>query len=466
MIVLREYQQRAEDELRSAYRAGKRAPLLVMPTGSGKTRLFSRIAQGAAAKGKRVLVQAHRIELVQQIADALADEGIEAQYAAAGFPPARHDAQVIVGNVMSVARRLEKLPKPDLLIQDEAHHSMAATYLKIYKHWSKAKMLGVTASPMRTDGRGLGAVYDHMVLGPTTGELIELGFLSPYRAFSWPDVDMAGATVERGEYTADAIKERMKPSVRGNAIDHYRQLADGKRAILFDYSVEESMATAAAFRDAGYAAFHFDGTTDTDVRKQVNRDFREGRIQVLCNVDLCGEGYDLPAIECVIQKRPTASLIVHLQQLGRGLRTFEGKNSAILIDCVGNLRTHGLPDDPREWSLSDAPNRGKRKNAAPALSVRVCAKCWATARVTARACPECGEPFPVKPRQVKQVEGDLVEIQRERERKQARREQGQSQTLDDLIAVYMQRHPDGVVAKAARWAAHVRAGREKKRVSV
>ena len=465
MIVLRPYQEKAEDDLRCAYRAGKRSPLLVMPTGSGKTRLFSRIAQGAAAKGKRVLVQAHRIELVQQIADALTDEGIEPQYAAAGFPPARRDAQVIVGNVMSVARRMEKLPAPDLLIQDEAHHSMAATYLKIYKHWDKAKMLGVTASPMRTDGRGLGAVYDHMVLGPTTGELIEQGYLSKYRAFSWPDVDMAGAHIERGEYTSEAIKERMKPSVRGNAIDHYRQLADGKRAILFDYSVEESQATAAAFRAAGYAAFHFDGTTDTEVRKKVNRDFRDGRIQVLCNVDLCGEGYDLPAIECVIQKRPTASLIVHLQQLGRGLRPFEGKGDAILIDCVGNLRRHGLPDDPRDWSLSDAPNRSKRKNVAAPLSVRVCAKCWATARMTSRACPECGTPFPVKPREIARVEGDLVEIQRQQERKQVRMEQGRSESLDELVAVYMKRHPDGSTAKAARWAAHVIARRQNKRAS-
>lgn len=461
-VVLRDYQQAAIDALRGAYATGKRSPLLVAPTGAGKAVILARVCHGAADRGSRVYVMVHTVELVDQLSATLTAEGVKHGIIAAGYD-SNASLKTQVCSVQTLVRRLAKTPAPDLIVTDEAHHSAAGSYLAIYKAWPAARKLGVTATPRRLDGRGLGAIYDAMIETPDTAALIAAGYLSRFKVFAPPTVDASGLHVRMGDYAADEVDQLMsKKAITGDAISHYRQHADGKRAVVFAHNIKAAQDYAAAFRDAGVEAFALDGKIDRPIRRQVVKDFRDGRIQVVTSCQILSEGFDLPAIECGIFLRPTASLGLWRQQVGRCLRLFDGKTHAILLDHVGNTKTHGLPDDPITWSLADAPTR-KKKSAAPPPSVRVCAKCWATARVTARVCPECGTPFPVKEREIEQVDGELVEIQREQARKEIRREQGRSESLDDLIAVYMKRHPDGVISKAARWAAHVMAGRQAKR---
>lgn len=461
MIVLRDYQQAAINGLRAAYASGKRAPLLVAPTGAGKAVILARVCHGAADRGNRVYVMVHTVELVDQLSATLTAEGVPHGIIAAGYE-SNPAMRTKVCSVQTLARRLDTTPAPDLIVTDEAHHSCAGSYLAIYKKWADAKRLGVTATPRRLDGRGLGNVYDAMIETPDTAALIEAGYLSRFKAFAPPTVDTSGLHVRMGDYAADEVDQLMsKAAITGDAISHYRQHAHGKRAVVFAHNIKAAGEYAAAFRDAGYDSFALDGRMDRAIRREVVKDFRDGRIQVVTSCAILSEGFDLPAIECGIFLRPTASLGLWRQQVGRCLRLFDGKTHAILLDHVGNTKTHGLPDDPITWSLADAPSR-KKKAAAVPISVRVCPKCWATARMAARVCPECGTPFPAKPREIEQRDGELVEIQRERERREVRRAQGRSESLDDLIRVYMQRHPDGNAGTAARWAAHVLAGRQKK----
>lgn len=449
MINLRPYQSADLERIRDAFRAGNRAVLYVAPTGSGKTVTFAAIAHGAAERRKRILTLCHRVELIDQIRDALHQEGITPGIIAAGYTPA--DGLVQLASVQTLIRRGVD-QQPDLIIIDEAHHSTAASYTGILAKFPQSRVLGVTATPRRPSGDGLGTIYNAMVIGPSTAELTDLGYLAPARIFAPPTVDIAGLHVRAGEYVASEVSERVgKPSVTGDAIAHYRKLADGKRAVCFCYSIEHSKAMAGAFRDAGYQAVHLDGVTSRDIRRGMVRDFRDGRLRILCSVDVISEGFDVPDIECGIMLRPTASEIIHLQQIGRCLRAFPGKSEAVILDHVGNTATHGLPTEDRGWTLDGA--RERRGAPKPSISVRVCPSCWAAQRAGRSACKICGAPFPADPREVAEREGELVEIKA----RQERREQGAARTLEELREIGRQkgRHP--------KWAEHVYNARQRAR---
>lgn len=272
-----------------------------------------------------------------------------------------------------------------------------------------------------------------MVEGPAVSQLIHAGYLSDFKIYGPPTVNADGLHVRAGEFIQSEVAALIdKPAVMGDAIAHYRNLADGKPAVAFCYSVEHSQATAAAFREAGYKFEHVDGRFGREARLTVVGDFKAGRITGLCSCDLVSEGFDVPRIHCGILLRPTASESLYLQQIGRCLRTDTGKDRATIIDHVGNASRHGLPDEDRDWSLEGREKRaGKAKAAA---SVRICPQCFAAQRPRAN-CYACGFEFPVEAREVAHVEGTLVEIQR----RQARREQGSAQTLESLIEIGKQR---------------------------
>lgn len=452
-MILRPYQSTDLERIRTEYRGGHRAVLYVAPTGSGKTVLFAAVSHGAAEKGKRVLVICHRVELVDQIVAALETEGMTPSVIAAGYP--KRTWQVSVAMIQTLVRRLDTIPEPDLIVVDEAHHSTAATYTKVLAKWPNARVLGVTATPRRPSGDGLGTIYQSMVIGPSTAELTAMGYLSPARIFAPPTVDIAGLHIRAGEYVQTEVAERVgKPSVTGSAVEHYRKLADGKRAVCFCYSIEHSKSMAAAFRDAGIAAVHLDGLMSREIRHDVICEFRVDLIKILCSVDVASEGLDIPGIECGILLRPTASEIIHLQQIGRCLRTSPGKSEAILLDHVGNTAMHGLPTEDREWSLDGARERkGKLK---PSVSVKVCPSCFAAQRAGRSACVVCFKPFPVDAREVEEREGELVEI---RARRQAKMEQARAETLEELREVGRQRgYKHG-------WADRIYAARKAKRRS-
>lgn len=434
MITLRAYQERVLTESREAYRERNRAVLLCMPTGAGKTVTASTVVHGAAAKHNRVWWLCHRRELVSQASQTFHNLGIPHGTVQAGFV-SDPLALVQVASIQTIARRMDALPDPDLIVFDETHHIGAASWDAIFHRFPRARVLGLTATPWRLDGQGLGRWYSRMILGPTTSELIDEGALSRFRLFAPASPDLSDVGTTAGDYQRGALAKAMdKPQIVGDAIQHYQALCAGKRAVAFAAGVENSRNIAAQFNAAGIPAEHVDGAMHPDMRDAAVERFRRGETLVLSNADLFGEGFDVPAIEAAILLRPTKSLSLHLQQVGRALRPAPGKDHAVILDHAGNSLIHGLPDDVRDWSLDD---REKRKRSAPSeVPVRQCGECFYVYR-PAPKCPQCGHVPPVTVREIEQVEGTLQEVQAVKAK--ARSEVGKARTLEDLQRIGRER---------------------------
>jgi DNA repair protein RadD len=320
---------------------------------------------------------------------------------------------------------------------------------RVMQRYPQALGLIVTASPERLDGRGLGqgqgGFADTMIVAPGMAWAIEQGFLSPYRVFTAPQqLDLSGVHTRMGDYVSSEVAEKVdKPHVTGDAIAHWQRHARGTRTVVFCVSVEHSKHVADEFNLAGIPAAHIDGGLDDAERDRAIVDFAEGRVLVLCNVNLVSEGFDLASIaqkdvtiDAIIDLAPTQSLVNAMQRWGRALRPAPGK-TAVILDHAGNVLRHGLPDDDREWSL-EGRKRGRRaaNDNAPDVPVKTCKKCYAIHR-PAPVCPMCGYEYPAQDRKVEQREGNLAEITREQvdaERRQRLMQQGKAQTVADLMA--------------------------------
>jgi len=436
MIVLRDYQDDLIDGARGAFREGYKSVLLQLPTGGGKTVTSAVMVRNTVAKGNVAWWLVHRREIINQASATFSSLGIPHGLVMGGAvtdPMAR----VQIGSIQTVARRLHRLPPPNIIVFDEAHHMGARQYQDVFDAFPDAVKLGFTATPARFDGKGLGNWFQRLIEGPTVSLLIERGALSPYRLFAPATPDLAGVKSLGGDYKRDALSKIMdRPSIVGDAVAHYQRLASGKRAVVFACSIEHSRNIVAQFQSAGITAEHVDGSMDTATRDATIGRFVSGETLILSNVDLFGEGFDVPAIETVIMLRPTQSLSLYLQQVGRGLRPMEGKEAAIILDHAGNSLRHGLPDDDREWSLAD---RAKKKRAEAAETpVRQCPDCYRVYR-PAPKCPGCGHAAPVAARVVEEVEGVLAEIDAAALKREAKREEGSCRTLQDWQALAARR---------------------------
>lgn len=428
MTTLRPYQEKIVDDCRSAFRAGQNSVAVQLATGGGKTVLGSFMVQGSSQRGLCCWWLVHRRELLTQASRTFYGLGIEHGFIAGGRSTDPH-CRVQIGSVQTVARRLDRLPAPGLIVFDEAHHLGAAQWQKIFDAYPSAYKLGLTATPWRLDGKGLGHWFESMVQGPTVADLIETGSLSPYRLFAPSTPDVSSVATAMGDFKHRDLASVMdKPAITGDAVQHYLALARGKRAVAFAVSIEHSRNVVAQFRAAGIAAEHVDGEMAHDARDAAIARFVSGETSVLSNADLLGEGFDVPAIEAAILLRPTQSLSLHLQQVGRALRPSEGKAEAIILDHAGNSLRHGLPDDEREWTLDD---REKHKKTAPSeVSVRQCPKCYRVYH-PAPKCPGCGYLTPVASREVEQREGTLHEIDPATIKRQRWVEERACSTLED-----------------------------------
>lgn len=458
-MLIRSYQEAIIQEARGNFRAGVRSQLIVSPTGSGKTIMFSFMAQAAADRGKRVGILCHRVELLGQICASLDKFGVTHGVIAQGYVMDR-TLPVQVASVFTLARRLDQYQQFDLLIIDEAHHAIpGSTWDAVIAANPDALLLGVTATPERLSGDGLGLTFKAMVLGPSTASLIQQGWLSPYRLFAPASISTDGVHTSRGDFVrAELAAAADKPAITGDAVAHYSRLARGKRALAFCVGVAHAAHVAEQFRGAGIGAAHIDGGMDRVARATVIRDFTEGRVPVLTSADLVSEGFDVGAIECAILLRPTKSLALYLQQVGRALRIWPGKTEAILLDHAGNAGRHGLPDDEREWSLEGRAGRKAKGEKDDAVAIKTCGQCFATVHAMRTACPHCNWVFPVQARQVEEVAGDLVEVDPEVARRQARIEQGTAKTWGELVEYGRKRgmrHPE-------IWARHVLRARGQK----
>lgn len=368
-VELRHYQTDLVDQIRGAF-ARHRRVLAVASTGAGKTVVFSYISTNAAAKGKRIVITAHRIEIVNQISIALNSMGVRHGRIQPGHTMTQDPVQI--GMVQTIGKRLDKMQEPDLLVIDEAHHAVAGQWAKVAAAWPNARVLGVTATPQRSDGRGLGGAFDVMVHAIPMADLIAGGFLAGYDYLAPPQqVDLSGIGTRMGDYNVDELAEAMdKAVITGDSIGHYRDHLQGRPSIAFCVSIAHAERVAEQFASAGYRASSVDGKMDGCLRKDRIAAIGDGRLQILTSCDLISEGTDIPAVAGAILLRPTKSTGMFLQQVGRVLRIKADGSRAVILDHVGNVHRHGLPDMPREWTLETR----KKKPAPPETAT--CKACF------------------------------------------------------------------------------------------
>lgn len=434
-ISLRPYQLDGVEEIRQAFREGHRRALFVLPTGGGKTLTFSYIAREAAAKGKKVTICMHRRELVRQTIDKL---GYRHGVISAGFHSRPAEA-IQIASVQTWVNRFDRTPKPDLVIIDEAHHSKAGTWLQVINQFPDALLLGVTATPIRMDKSGLGDIYTKMIVGPSISDLVAQGHLAPPLVYAPSQPDLAGVKSQYGDFVKKALMAAVdKPKITGDAVAHYHRHAHNKPAIAFCVSVAHAEHVAETFRRAGYNAASVDGKLEQRERDQRIADLANGRLHVLTSCDLISEGVDVPVVAAGILLRPTQSLGLYMQQVGRILRPSPGKDHALILDHAGNCLRHGLPDQDRDWQLLTSANKASAAGESNGPPIRQCPQCY-NVHITAPACPRCGHVYTAQEREIAQVDGDLVQVSREqieaekqRAKFERRREIAQCDTYEAL----------------------------------
>lgn len=412
-------QQAALDGLRASYRAGFRAPLLVAATSWGKTYVSIEILRGIVARGKTGWWIEHRKELIAQSSAAFDTADIVHSIVGEGRITDA-SAKIQIASVQTLAGRMHELPPPDIIIFDEAHHCAAASWESIIERYPDTLRMGVTATPVRLDGRGLGKYFDCMVKAPSISRLIAMGRLAPYRLFVAP-AELSGIGMRKigGDYSSSALfsAAEKKPKRVGNIVDHYSRICPGTRAICFAINIADSMQIARKFNDAGISAAHIDGTTPG--RERLFSEFADGKISVMSNVELFGEGVHVDGVGCIIHARPTASLARFMQWNGRGFKYKPDGSPLYILDHSGNsgkfsssgfMPNHGMPDDIRDWSLKDEKN--KKTKVQSNISIKLCPMCYAAVSAQKKIC-YCGHEFKSVTELPKFYGGELYEITKE-----------------------------------------------------
>lgn len=430
---LRPFQTDTKLKTYNQWELGKKSVLVVSATGSGKTVLFSDIILDEQNASCAI---AHRQELVSQISLALARNGVRHRIIGSDILrrtcTSVHMSELNANYVDPNSRvavagvdTLIKMPTDPwfasvkLVVMDEAHHVLRENkWGKAASMFPNARVLGVTATPCRADGKGLGAhadgIFDTMVIAPGMRDIINMQYLTDYRVFVPPsDLDLTDVPLsESGDFSPDKLRKAVHRShVTGDVVAHYLKIAPGRLGITFAVDIESATDIAKSFREAGVPAEVVSSKTPDLMRIQILKRFKRREILQLVNVDLFGEGFDLPAIEVVSFARPTQSYSLYVQQFGRTLRILLGKNFGIIIDHVGNVRRHGLPDKFRDWSLDRRDKRAKKKPDEDVIPIAVCVACASAYERIYKTCPYCNHsPVPAGRTSPAFVDGDLCEL--------------------------------------------------------
>lgn len=414
-IQLRDYQIRGIEQLNNAIRRGNKRICWVFATGAGKSTITASYVKMCVNARKNVLFFVHSKELVAQFAQRLYRQfGINSGIIMAGVKPNRQ-LPVQVASVQTLVRR--QLPQADIIFIDEAHRSKAKTYQKVIDNYLNAIIVGLTATPFRTDGQGLGDIFETIVHPVKIRELIQKGFLVPTKVYtSAQGVDMSGVKTIRGEYDNQEMMVRFSDNkVTSGVIQNYLKHAKDKKAIVFNVNVQHSIEMNALFNKQGITSAHIDGTTEKKTRDKIIRDFTIGKYKVLHNVKILTEGIDVPDTECVILNHATNSLGLYVQEVGRGLRPAKGKDNCIVLDHGDNTIRHGFVEDydgvPFTLEGIDKVLKNKKEEA---LKTKVCNSCLTVNPSNQRHCKECNEPFPIKERTVEFTDGmEFIAIERD-----------------------------------------------------
>lgn len=373
-IALRPYQSEAIRAVADAYRDGTRRPLISLPTGTGKTIVLAHITAGAVAKGRRVLILAHRDELLTQAADKLCRVAPDLAMSVGRVKGGENDvySQVVVASVQTLARqrRLDAYLEAggaDVVIVDEAHHAAADSYQRVLdglgclEDGTSMLTLGVTATPQRADARDLGATWEQVVYHRDLLGMIRDGYLCDLRGYQvrLESFHAEDLSVSRGEFRADESGEALEAAEAPRyAVEAWREHAAGRRTIVFTPTIALAQAMASAFREAGIAAESASGEMTTDDRRATLARFANGSTTVVANAMLLTEGFDEPAVSCIIVARPTRSQPLYVQMVGRGTRIHPGKTDCVILDLVGATDRMDLTTLPLLFGLGEDADTG------------------------------------------------------------------------------------------------------------
>lgn len=366
---------------------------------------MAEIARRTTKNNNRVMFLIHRKEVLNQAFETFKNQGVDSSL-------------LVAGMVQTLTRRVDKLPTPNVILVDEAHHALAKSYQRILNKFPKAIVLLFTATPHRTGRQQLDQVANDIIVGQSIHELTDKGFLAPFRYFQPPNgfnskLLKRGST---GDFTNESMQKAMSTKIFGHIVKQYKRIASGMQAVVYTYSIDSAIKIATEFNSEGISAIEVDGTTPKEKRTVAVKKFREQEIKILVNVNLFTEGVDLPNVDCVIMARPTASLALYLQFSMRCLNPRPGK-TAIIIDHANNFKQFGYPDDDRDWKQAIKSGKQKSKSLLKdfGLSIVTCDYCFAVVKVSEvkdGKCPICGKP--IKNHEAKPVcDVDLVEASKE-----------------------------------------------------
>lgn len=428
-MQLRPYQEKAIDEYEEMLAMGIRAPLMVAPTGAGKTIIAAEIIRRARDKGENVLFLAPRRELVHQTRKKLLAIGVHHGVMMAGAKNLqRFYEPVQVGSVDTLlarmrrgSKQLDNLPRFDRLIIDEAHVGVTEARERLFNLWPYATLLGLTATPCRSDGKALGRIYDELIEVAQVADLVKQGYLVDADYYSVSEPDLRKVRTTAGDYNKGDLGRVMnRPKLVGDIVGHWLEHASDRRTVVFASSIDHSAALAHQFMLMGVAAEHVDANTPTAERERIFERFSSGRTQVLTNCMLASIGFDLPELDCVVFARPTKSLGLYIQMIGRGLRTAPGKERCLVLDHAGNVMRHGFATETRYWTLHGkyAEDEVKKELAKKEKEERElmevsCPECHYVFEASPE-CPNCGYVFPKKGRVLETLDGQLIPLNMKR----------------------------------------------------
>ncbi len=460
-MLLFEDQAEFVTNLSAAFRSGKRSVLGVASPAFGKTVVAGHIiATAHDRKSASAWFLVHRKNLLRQTSKSFWAAKITHGLMMSGRRISTHPIQI--GTIGTAYNRYQSMKAPTILFVDEAHLAKGNMFETVIK-WALANgslVIGLTGTPIRLDGKPLGDLFEVLIEARPTHWLIEQGRLSKYEMYTTPHApDLSGVKVEGGDYNREQLTAVMSDRVLvGDAIEHWKKLANGMRTIVYCCGVHHSKKTAEAFNAAGIPAVHVDGESTEAQIKDACEGIADGRYLVLCNCELVIEGFDLASqvgreitIECCVLLRPTRSVARYLQMVFRALR--RKPHPAVILDHAGCAMEHGLPDDERGWTLDGRKMREKQK--AETFAVRQCPMCYNVYRATLNECPKCNAAAEKTQREIEIIEGQLQKIEIDKARKEQRKEVGHARTLHDLIGVGIRRG----MKNPAAWAAHTVAAR-------
>lgn len=401
-FTLHDYQLEIVNKARKEIAKGNKGVLIQSPPGSGKSVIIAEVIKNATQRKNEVLFLVHRKELAEQIEGTLRFHGADMNH-------------VQILTVIKAVNRLSVMKYPRIIVTDESHHSKAVTYKKIYDYFSDSIHLGFTATPWRMSGEGFTDQYDSAIFGHSVDWLINNKKLAPFKYLSVKLIDDKKLKKNGTDYSSKSIDDAFEKGIYGDVVENYIKHANGQRAILYAHKVEASQEFADEFNSKGIKAVHADAKTAKGEREKIMQDFRDGTIQILCNVDLISEGFDVPDCTCVIMARPTQSLVLYMQQSMRSMR-YKPDKLATIIDHVGNYARFGLPNQQHDWERYF--NGGWKKKRGQIIDddapkLKDCENCFAIfdSKEHGRTCPHCGYEQPLSESELEQIQAELQVIE-------------------------------------------------------